>query len=713
MGMILRLAILLLWTITVRQAFATHIIGGELYYEHLGGSQYQIHLNLFRDCGPTNTLGTGFDANASIGVFDQNNTFLFTLSLPLPPGGEQIVPWVINNPCLLAPPSICVATITYTGQATLPPITGGYTLSYQRCCRTPAIVNLIGANNQGITCMVKVPGTPNASNSAPSFDEYPPIVLCLGESMVIDHSATDLDGDQLEYELYTPFTGGSTAIPAPDPPTAPPYQAVIWSMGYSAGYPIDSDPAINIDPITGLLTLTPSLQGSFAVGVKVKEFRNGVLLSEVIRDFKFDVVSCEMNTISAIQEQDPNDLCNGLSVDFVNESLNALFFHWDFGDPSTDADTSSLAEPSWIYTQGGSFVVTLIANPGWPCADTNQTVFHTSQPLEISFQQPPVACVDEVVTLQALGNFPANSAFTWSIPPAGAAQNFHEQLLPVSFNSVGTHPVTVTVNVDECFETYTDSVIVMPFPEAAFTSESMACVGAWFAFEDLSTAATPLNYLWDLGDGTTSSAQHPVHQYQDPGSYTVTLIVNTTNGCVAADSLTLVDQVEVYPLPVAGFDVDPAELSMINARVEVTDRSQGAVQWTYHVEDQVIHDPNFVHWFDDAGQVTIWQTVVSPHGCVDTTSRAVWITDHLFFAPNTFTPNGDGLNDSFAPVVKGARLYDLRIYDRYGAEVFNTREPKGEWAGDEMPEGVYQYVARIGEHGPYRKEYRGHITLVR
>ena len=56
-------------------ADATHLVGGEMYYDHLGGDQYEVHLIIYRDCGPTNTNGTGFDISAAIGVYEGQDLY--------------------------------------------------------------------------------------------------------------------------------------------------------------------------------------------------------------------------------------------------------------------------------------------------------------------------------------------------------------------------------------------------------------------------------------------------------------------------------------------------------------------------------------------------------------------------------------------------------------------------------------------------------------
>ena len=90
---------------------ATHIIGGEMYYDHLGGNQYRVTLDLYRDCGPDNQNGTGFDFEAQLGIFNSAGALLFTQDIADP--GETIVPVDLNDPCLVAPPEVCVTTTRY------------------------------------------------------------------------------------------------------------------------------------------------------------------------------------------------------------------------------------------------------------------------------------------------------------------------------------------------------------------------------------------------------------------------------------------------------------------------------------------------------------------------------------------------------------------------------------------------------------------------
>ncbi len=149
--------------------YATHVLGGEMYYDKLAGNQYRVTLKLYRDCGPGNTNGTGFDGTAQRAIDDGNGLFQFSPSVFFP--GEEPVPRQLSNPCLIVPPTICAARTEYVTTMDLPPNTSGYVISYQRCCRMPAMINLPTGLLQGLTCTVQVPPASVGANSSPRFNE--------------------------------------------------------------------------------------------------------------------------------------------------------------------------------------------------------------------------------------------------------------------------------------------------------------------------------------------------------------------------------------------------------------------------------------------------------------------------------------------------------------------------------------------------------------
>ena len=509
---------------------ATHIVGGEMYYDHLGGSQYQVTVKLYRDC-----TGIAFDNPIRVGVYNAvTNQFLFSQNIPFP--GATNVPVELDNPCLSVPPSVCVEVALYTSVFTLPPNNDGYIISTQRCCRTPIIVNIPNPGNQGLTVMTRVPGVPVAENNSARFIELPPIALCLNEPLVFDHSAFDPDGDQLTYELCTPFNGGTggNANPIPSQATAPPYAFIPWlGPTYSAIYPIDSDPAISIDPVTGLLTLTPTQIGSYVVGVCVNEFRDGQLLNVTRRDFLFEVVPCNASVTSAILAQQV--FCQGLTMNFGNNSVGASEYFWDFGDPSTDADTSNLATPSWTYAEPGTYTVTLIANPGLVCADTATAIFEVYETPIPFFQVPDSLCGNSEVTFLAEGTYYDYATFLWNFGGNASPPTSTDQEATATFPPTGTHGITLTISQNNCVASYSDQIVVNPFPTAAFFPDPISpqLAGTIVDFIDQSTGngSSIVSWQWEangvpIGEGPFISWDNTL-----PGDYTVQLVVTTLEGC--------------------------------------------------------------------------------------------------------------------------------------------------------------------------------------
>lgn len=275
------------------QTYATHIIGGELIYDCLGldsvgNYQYRITLKVYRDCSP----GTaGYDNPAYISIWDGSATPSFITNFTIPFPGAVQLPFVSNDPCFIPPSGICVEEAIYQTIISIPPNVNGFVFAYQRCCRNNSIINIPGPGSIGATYSEAVPDTILCNNS-PRFNNFPPIALCLDNPLVFDHSATDPDGDSLVYYICTPYEGASAADSYPAITSAPPFTPVTFTPPYTALDPIAGSPALAINPITGQLTLTPTLVGQYVVGICCDEYRNGVLIGTHSREFQFNVVDC-------------------------------------------------------------------------------------------------------------------------------------------------------------------------------------------------------------------------------------------------------------------------------------------------------------------------------------------------------------------------------------------------------------------------------------
>lgn len=106
-------------------AFATHMKGGELTYEDLGGGQYLIRLVVYRDCGSNNANGTGFDVVAPIGIFNSSGQLINSISIPLSIDNIEEIAYLTADTCTAIPASLCIQQATYEQQVELGVYAGG------------------------------------------------------------------------------------------------------------------------------------------------------------------------------------------------------------------------------------------------------------------------------------------------------------------------------------------------------------------------------------------------------------------------------------------------------------------------------------------------------------------------------------------------------------------------------------------------------------
>lgn len=377
---IYRYFFIIIFLLSAFNAKSTHIVGGEFNYKPVNDSLYEFSLKVYRDC----YLGVPlFDYFALVRVFSGDGTFIGNVNVPRPIWDTLDVE--LTDPCLVAPPDVCVERIDYKFNVVLPPNSTGYQVSYQRCCRNQTILNAWDASSQvvdsaGATYTAFIPSVLNGiKNANPVFNNFPPVALCVNKPIVFDHSATDFDGDSLVYELCTPFDGGSTFDPLGSIVDFPPYDTLTWQPGYSLVNVLGGTDPLKIDPVTGLLTGTPQRLGQFVVGVCVSEYRNGALLSQTKRDFQFNIADCRQVVTSSFFSVDTS--CNDRNVRFENRSASAVNYQWDFGD----GNFSNEKNPIHTYSDFGVYEVKLIANPGSACVDTfSKTIYLTEDNLTIS-----------------------------------------------------------------------------------------------------------------------------------------------------------------------------------------------------------------------------------------------------------------------------------------------------------------------------------------
>lgn len=721
-----KLLALVVFICCLQASHATHIIGGELYYDCLGGNTYRITLKVYRDC----YLGQApYDDPAKITVWSGNGGYMEVIEVPFP--GSSNVPFISSNPCFQAPANVCVEQAIYTTVVTLANSPSGYIFAYQRCCRNNTIVNLVDPGNTGATYTEQVPAS-DLCNSSPRFTNFPPIALCIGEPLFFDHSATDPDGDSLVYQLCSTYEGATPQDPQPYITSNPPFSPITFQAPYSSGLPIASAPAASIDPITGLLSVYPTQLGQYVVGVCVSEYRNGVLIGTHSRDFQFNVTNCLSNVQSIndlpaafVQVGNVWESCDGLTVPFENNSVNGSFYYWDFGVPAITSDTSVAFQPTYTYPNTGSYTIMLVANPGYFCADTDYVTIHIRELMDIDFVAPAGQCIDfNSYDFIANGIIPVGTNFSWSfdptaLPPTSNTQN----TMGVNFPNDGIYSVVLAADYDGCLDTAIHDIIVYGHPTVTIDVDTIGCVNYDAHFiADVDTAYNNLLYNWTFGDGNTSTEEDPINIYYLPGNYSVTFQLISLTGCQDTININRPNWIDVFPVPNAGFKVEPTEQSIFFPNFYITDESSNGVVdcWMFYDNGDSSQNCNGWYTYQDTGHYNLTQMVYNIFGCPDTAVVPIIVKpEFVFNIPNTFTPNVDGLNEGFRGKGIGIVEYDFRIYDRWGRTIFKTNDQLAEWEGALnnqgiiMPEDVYVYSVDIVDVFGEKHRYRGKVLMIR
>jgi|AntAceMinimDraft_17_1070374.scaffolds.fasta_scaffold16744_1 gliding motility-associated-like protein len=317
--------------------------------------------------------------------------------------------------------------------------------------------------------------------------------------------------------------------------------------------------------------------------------------------------------------------------------------------------------------------------------------------------------------------------YTWS-PSTGLSSVMASNPTANPTNNI-TYSLTV-IDANGCTDTDDITISIYAAPNINFSANVVdGCEPLLVNFTD-STTPNIQNYLWNFGDpnsgsDNTSIIQNPSHLFNESGVYDITLSVTTTDGCLGIYTYT--NMITVYQNPVANFYPNPKIGSAIdNPIISFIDQSVDANYWNWNFDDpnsglnnnSSLQSPH--HTYSDTGTYTVWLIVTSEHGCIDSVSNDVIIKqDFTFYAPNAFTPDGDGLNDCFCPEGIGINndFFEMYIYNRWGEIIYETKDIKKPWNGKVKgclaQEGVYSWLIFVEDINGNPYKFIGHVTLVR
>ena len=703
-----------------------------------GSNLYEVTMIVYRDCfgngadfdstpGPDNPL-----ASVTIYKGTSDVPYIWTIYLGAPIITE-IDPSFGNNPCLIIPPNVCAEQGIYTFEVSLPITDENYQIVYQRCCRNESITN-IETGFVGSTYSVTItPKAQSECNNSPVFNSFPPPVICVNRAINFDHSAFDAEGDQIVYEFCSPLLGGEASVVAPNPEPPPPYEEVEFVLPfYTPLNPLGVSTDVAIDPVTGMITGTPTIQGRFVVGVCVQEFRNGELLSVIQRDFQFNVSHCE-----PLVNADPGGIliagnhefysCVDSTINFFDQSTGQQYiedYYWEFDLESSNSVSFTDKDVTVTFPGPGIYNGMLILNRGDFCTDTADIKVTIAPPVTADFTSSYDTCVAgpvEFIDKSIPGGYEIVD-WLWDFDDG----NITMQTNPThQFEAPGLRNIKLIIT-DEfgCRDTAYQEVDWFPVPPLIIVEPSsfVGCPPLPVLFENLSSPIdSTYEIVWDFGDGGFSSEISPNYTFEKPGLFDIKLEITSPIGCYT--SSTFEDWIFIDSTLVADFTYAPDLITSYDPRVNFTDNSLSAASWNWTFDDygtSIAQNPSFV--FPDTGLMEVELVVTHFYGCKDTILKIVDVQPEVkFFLPNAFTPNQDAKNEQFKPKGQfyGIRDYEMKILNRWGEIIFQANDPAEGWngrvnnTGKICQSGVYVYMVTFTGPRGEKSEYKGFATLVK
>jgi PKD repeat protein len=389
----------------------------------------------------------------------------------------------------------------------------------------------------------------------------------------------------------TPYTVPDTMYVCQDNPIAftdPTTGSNSWNWNFGNGSGSTSQSPSTIYTTPGVYTVT--LQTSMAGGCS--QTFNPFVIVKVIPYVPRPIEFTFTNT------------CKPYVLNFSTQTLNITEYNWDFGD----GGTSTLANPTHTYAQSGTYVITLNIKVGEGCLTS------ISKTITLGYTNPAQAsshdiCLGSSVNF-TLSNLPAFVAANWLFGDG----NFSNQLQPThTYTTAGSYQVTlITRDTSGCLDTFLLAPqIVVNNPIPSFSAPTVACIHIPMTFQNTSQNAS--SYLWDFGDGSTSTDSTPTHTYHAGGVYTITLTA-TMNSCsvttVYTNYMTVADPNAAFTFTTSG--------QCMPVTVNFTNQSTPALLWNWHFgngDSAQTQHPVYTYLSDPTDSITLFITDIN--GCVD------------------------------------------------------------------------------------------------
>ena len=388
---------------------------------------------------------------------------------------------------------------------------------------------------------------------------------------------------------------------------------------------------------------------------------------------------------------------NGSIAATVTNGTSPFTFVWNTG----------IAQQNLSNVTAGVYAITVTDNLGCTAMANVDLVAELPPTLVLNGLVDSI-CVGSSFGVRAMGY----DAYAWY--PENGLNHVNDDSVSVNVSVDRTYSVVGT-DANGCIDTAVFDVTAVPYAEVTYTDTFGGCEPLQVHLEAYPQNAVSVQ--WWLND-KLASTKFEADKTLPAGTYDGMLIAVSPIGC--NDTVTMPGFINVLESPEADFahKLDAASGSLF--AFDFTNLTTGANAYHWNFSDGAAYTQTDVHHvFSGYGFYTVLLTAYNDLGCSDTALHTVNVfVPHDIFIPNTFTPNGDGMNDDFRAYGLGIDYYTVHVYDRIGEKVFEGNDDgrsfwDGTFKGQPLNTGTYVYMIDVKFLDGRSQTYRGDINLLR
>jgi PKD repeat protein len=377
-------------------------------------------------------------------------------------------------------------------------------------------------------------------------------------------------------------------------------QQYVWDFGDGTAPVTTNVPTVNhvfVNGTQSVVSYTVSLTTVFGVGSSCNS-------SVTLNDF----ITVNPQPVSAFTVGSPS-ACVLAPVSFTNTSTNAVSYAWDLGNGTTSTDEN----PTATYNASGNYNVSLITTNSYGCTDT-ATVVNAVNIIHVMADFNATNTSGCTVNAQFINYTQGATSFNWIFGDGTTST----QANPTHYyNTPGAYDVTLIASNGSCVDTLViNDFINVNYLTPSYTTPTIpfaGCVGIASTFQANNSEA--ISYLWNFGDGNTGTGPNPTHVYEQPGTYTISLITMTVDSC--QELISDFANIEV-------FGGEP-EVSTINQSCSApynvafnTPNNGISYAWNFGDGSPISNLQNPTHSYAEDGYYNVSLTIITPSGCLNT-----------------------------------------------------------------------------------------------